>query len=196
MKREDITRIFEGATKQQIDDIMAINGADIKREQDKAQGTATKLQTDLDTANAALTKANETIKTLEANQGDTKALQAEIDRYKAEKTQRKQAEQEAAALAQLEQRFNAVTGERKFIHEFVRKGVMEDFGKAIADKANVGKSDADVFAALVKDQNYFASQNPPAAGGMPAFGANMRDESDLNKMSDADYYATVLNKNK
>ena len=178
MKREDITHIFEGATDEQINAIMAINGADINREQEKARGSADKLRADLDAANA-------TIQTLEANQSDAQALQNEIDRYKKADAERKAAEQRAAEQAILQQRFDAVTGDRKFIHDLVRKGVMEDFGRAIADKTNLGKSDAEVFAALVKDQNYFVNQNAVRVN-MPQMGnprpAEVKDRASLLKL--------------
>lgn len=182
MRKEDIIRIFADATDEQVKGLLDINSADITHALEKRKG-------ELDTATTALEKANETIRTLEAKQGDMNAMQAEIDRYKAEEAQRKAAEQQAAEQAALEQRFNAVTGDRKFIHEFVRAGVMADFGKALKDHSNIGKSDADVFAALVRDQNYFANQNTVqvnmAAMGNPR-STEVKDMAGLLKLSFAD----------
>lgn len=172
MKREDISKIFEGATDAQISALLDINSRDIGR----AKADGEKLQTELTAAQDALKKANDTITQLEAHKGDVEKLQSEIDRYRQADADRAEAERQAAARAELEERFNAVTGDRKFIHEFVRKGVMEDFGKALADRANRGKSDAEVFSALTKDQNYFASQNP-AAENMAQFGNVNPDNS-------------------
>ena len=172
MKREDISKIFEGATEAQISALLDINSRDIGR----AKADGEKLQTELTAAQDALKKANDTITQLEAHKGDVEKLQSEIDRYRQADADRAEAERQAAARAELEKRFNAVTGDRKFIHEFVRKGVMEDFGKALADKANRGKSDAEVFSALTKDQDYFASQNP-AAENMAQFGNVNPDNS-------------------
>ena len=53
MKREDIAKIFEGATDDQINAVLNLNSADIG----KAKGGAGKLQEDLDAANDALAKA-------------------------------------------------------------------------------------------------------------------------------------------
>lgn len=53
MKREDITKLFPDATKEQIDAIMAINGEDInkaKGELDTVKGQLAKAQADLDKA--------------------------------------------------------------------------------------------------------------------------------------------------
>lgn len=71
MKREDIARIFEGATKEQIDQIMAINGADINA----AKSGADKLKGEAEAAQAALDAANATIADLRKSTGDVKALQ-------------------------------------------------------------------------------------------------------------------------
>ena len=147
MKRDDITRIFEGATKEQIDEVLNINSADIT----KAKSGGEKLQNDIDDLTKQLEEARETIKSLEANKGDVEKLQAQIDAYKAADEKR-----------ELEARFNAVSGERQYIHEMVRAGVMNDFGAAIKDKANIGKGDKEIFEALTKDKGYFMSQNPPA----------------------------------
>lgn len=171
MKREDIAKIFEGATDDQINQILNINSADIGR----AKGPATKLQEDLDAANAALVKANDTIKTLEANKGDVEKLQKEIDGYKAADQKRIADEKAAAERNELLSRMDAVMGDRKFIHERMRDIVADEFGKAIADKANLGKADKDIFEAVTKDQGYFASMNPPA-GNMGGAG-EISDES-------------------
>lgn len=157
MKRDDITRIFEGATKEQIDEVLNINSADIT----KAKSGGEKLQGDIDSLTKQLEEARETIKSLEASKGDVEKLQAQIDAYKAADEKRAQEAKEAAERAELEQRFNAVNGDRQYIHEMVRAGVMSDFGAAIKDKANVGKGDKEIFEALVKDKGYFMSQNPP-----------------------------------
>ena len=158
MKREDIAKIFEGATDDQINKILDINSADIG----KAKGSAVKLQEDLDTANAALAKANDTIKNLEANKGDFDKIQKELDDYKAAEQKRIADEKAAAERSELLTRMDAVMGDRKFIHDRMRDIVADEFGKALHDKANLGKADKDIFEAVTKDQGYFASMNPPA----------------------------------
>lgn len=156
MKREDITQIFEGATKEQIDQLLNLNSADIG----KAKGGADKLQADLDAANAALAKARETISGLEAAKGDMEGMKKQIEAYQAAEEQRKQEAKKREARAELEERFGAVSGDRKYIHDMVREGVMRDFDAALKDRANRGKSDSEIFEALTKDKGYFASQAP------------------------------------
>ncbi|MEA4899317.1 MAG: hypothetical protein VB067_02540 [Christensenellaceae bacterium] len=183
MKREDIVAYFKDATDEQVKALLDINSADITKALDKRKGETDALQGRLDEANAALTTANNTIKALEATKGDTAALQKQIDDYKKADADRQEAEKQARAQAELEERFNAAAGDRAFIHDYVRKGVLDDFGKALADKANRGKSDKDVFDAITKDKDYFASQNPPPKMGGMGNPAPVTDKENFKKLS-------------
>lgn len=156
MTRNDITKLFPDATKEQIDALLDIHSADIG----KAKGGSAQLQTDLDAANAALKTAQDTIAELEKHKADTDALQKQIDDYKAADAARKEAETAAKARAALLERMDKVLGGRKLVHERMRGLIADDFQKALADPANTGKSDADVFEAITKDQNLFANQAP------------------------------------
>lgn len=81
MKRTDITAIWPDATKEQIDQILAINGADIS----KAKG-------DLDGLQGQLTQAQEQIAALEAAGKDAKAHKDRADQLQAELDGMKKAE--------------------------------------------------------------------------------------------------------
>lgn len=174
MKRDDIKKEFPEATDEQINRLLDINSADIG----KARGNAAKVQEDLDAALA-------TISELKANAEDSEKLKQRIAEFEQAEADRKEAEKKAAERAELEERFGAVSGEKKYIHDMVREGVLNDFGKALLDKANRGKSDAEIFDALTKDKGYFASENPPAnMGGVGNIGGD-----DTSALSDAEYYA-------
>lgn len=188
MKREDIVRIFADATADQIKEIMDLHGAGIN----KAKGDVEQLQNQLTTAQNDLTVARNTITELEKAKGNADELQKQIDAYKQADADRQAAEAAAAEQTKLEQRMEAALNGRKFNSDFARRGVLEDFGKALKDAANVGKSDAEIFSALTKDQNVFASQNPPAPG-MPGINPDIGGD-DLDALSDADYYARVFKK--
>jgi hypothetical protein len=176
MKREDITKTFPEATDEQVSALLDINSGDIG----KAKKGAEKLQADLDTANATLKAAQDTIEGLEASKGDTSKLQQQLDAYKTAEAERKAAETTAQLRAAVEARFNAQVGERAFVHEFVRKGALDEFEKALGDKTNAGKGDKDLFDALTTDKGFFATQNPPANMG----GAN----TNIDKETDKDKY--------
>ena len=105
MKREDVSRIFEGATEDQINRLLDINSADIGR----ARGSTAKLQEDLDAARAECAE-------LEKSVGDADELRRRIAEYEQADADRKEAERKAAERAELEERFGAVSGDRKYIH--------------------------------------------------------------------------------
>ncbi len=163
MTRDDVRKTFPEATDEQVKAIMDLHGADIERTKGAAGADAAKLTA----LQNELNEAKTTIGTLEAAKADADKLQAEIDRYKQAEAQRQEAEKAAQARAALESRFNAVVGDRKFVHDFVRQGVLGEFEKALADKANEGKGDAAIFDGLTRDKDYFASMNP---GGKPDMG--------------------------
>ena len=186
MKREDVSRIFEGATKEQIDQLLDLNSADIG----KAKAASAQMQSDLDAANLALAEAKNTIKDLEATKGNADELQKRIDAYEAAEKQRKDAEIAAAARAEMIERMDAVLGDRKFVHDKLRDIAVSEFESAIKDKANRGKSDKDIFDALTQDKGYFASQNPPAEN-MGQFNPQI-SQTENDKLSDAEYYAKIF----
>ena len=179
MRREEILEIFADATKEQINRLLDLNSADIGA----AKRGSTQLQSDLDAA-------NRTIDELRRANAEIPGMQEKIAGYEKADADRKAAEEQAAARAALEERFTAASGDRKYIHDRMREIVMDDFDKAIADAANTGKSDKEIFEALTKDKGYFASMNPPGDMG----GVDDVAGGDTDKLSDAEYYATIFNK--
>lgn len=179
MRREEILEIFADATKEQINRLLDLNSADIGA----AKRGSIQLQSDLDAA-------NRTIEELKKANAEIPGMQEKIAGYEKADADRKAAEEQAAARAALEERFTAASGDRKYIHDRMREIVLDDFDKAIADKANTGKSDKEIFEALTKDKGYFASMNPPGDMG----GVDDMNTGDADRMSDAEYYATIFNK--
>ena len=182
MRREDILNNFENATDVQIKALLDINSADIGNALGKQKSQLDKVLEDLATA-------NNRVKELEAASGDAEALRKKIAEYEEADKKRKEEEEAAAALAELTERFDAAAGDRTFLHDMVRKGVMNDFGEALKDKAYRGKSDAEIFEALTKDKDYFKPMNPPMNMGKvnPNIGGG-----ELDKLDDAAYYAKVF----
>ncbi|MEG0935555.1 MAG: hypothetical protein RSJ41_08175 [Clostridia bacterium] len=165
MKREDIARIISGATDEQISALLDLNSRDIG----KTKAAGDKLQGDMDALSEQLARAGETIKALEGAQGDTEKLRAQLDAYRQTEEARAKKASEDARRASIEDRFDAVVGERKFLHPLVRNGVLDAFDAAVSDAANRGKGDKALFDALTKEQGFFASLNPPAPN-MPPLG--------------------------
>lgn len=184
MNKNEIANILNGVelTDAQVKALLDVNSADITK-------ALNKQKEELANANEALKKAQETIATLEANKADVDALQKQIDQYKQAEAERAEAEKQAREEAELEERFSAVAGDKKFIHDMVREGVKRDFGAALKDRQNRGKGDAAIFEALTKDKGYFASQNP-AGNPFPKMGdpspLKVEDKAAFFKLSFAD----------
>lgn len=169
MTRDQVRNIISGVTDEQLQQILDINSADIG----KAKEPIAAFQ-------QQLTAANNTISELEKNKGDVAALQAEIDTYKQEKADREKAEQEAATNAALMSRFEKLHGERTYTNEFTKNGIFAEFKTALDNKDNQGKSDADIFAAIIKDRDgIFTNPNPGV--DIPGMGNNHQlDNAALN----------------
>lgn len=147
----DFTSIFNGEslTLEQFTERTAeMKLADLATGDYVAKG---KYESDLKKARDELKTAKDTIATLESNKGDTEALQAELDKYKQADEARQKADREAQEHAALVERFNKVKGEREFSSPYAESGVMDAFRQAIADPANTGKGDAELFDTLTKD---------------------------------------------
>lgn len=147
----DFTEIFKGESltlEQFTERTKEMKLADLSGGEYVAKG---KYDADVKKAKDDLKTAKDTIATLEAAKGDTEALQAELDKYRQADEARQKAEQEAAAHAALVERFNKVKGDREFSSPYAESGVMDAFRQAIADPANTGKGDAELFDMLTKD---------------------------------------------
>ena len=123
-----------------------------------------------------LSAANETVKALEGQLEQLKAAGANADALNAKVAElqkiiddRKAADEAATQEAADLERFNAAAGEKKFINDFTKKGIFNEFRTAMADKANAGKADADIFKGLTENRDgLFESPqniNIPGMGG-------------------------------
>ena len=176
MKREDITKIFEGATKEQIDAILDLNSADIG----KAKGDYDTLKTQLTEAQTAKTALETKVSELEAASGDAEKYKKALDDLKQqiadEKTEADRKAKEAAAEADFKNRFDSLVGENKWRDELTGNAVYGEFKKALADENNKGKGDKEIFETLTKDKNYY--ENPNQMQNMPGMGGGAGGVSD------------------
>lgn len=151
MKREDVKTIFPDATKEQIDSLMALYGAGIEQEKEKRKTVDEELasrKSDLDKLKADFEKLKESNAGAEDYKAKFEQLQAKIaeDEQKA-----KAAAAEKEKADKIAERFAAVVGDKKFSHAAIRADYLNRFTAALADDANAGKSDADIFHNLSKD---------------------------------------------
>lgn len=165
MKREDVKKLFPDATEEQISGLLDINSRDIGAHKKAAEDAAKELET-----------ARTTISSLETNAKDANALQKVIDDYKAADEKRKQEAKEAAEHAERFGRFEkaheAAGKDRKWLNDFTRDGIFGQFEKALADTGNAGKSDVEIYNAIVNDDKGVKPGlfQPQVAGGMPGMG--------------------------
>lgn len=165
MTREDIKKHFPDATDEQISGLLDINSRDIGKHKTAAE-----------TAQGELKTAKETIANLEKNKDDVAALQKTIADYKAA-DEKRQAEAKAAAekaerFGRFEKAHSEAAKDRKWLNDFTRDGIFAQFEKAMADEANKGKSDIDIYKSLVNDEKgvkpgLFEAQ---VSGGMAGMG--------------------------
>ena len=159
MKRDDLKKLVEGITDDQISAILDINSADIG----KAKGDAEKLKDEITRKDRTISEYETKISDLEKDIGDNQKLKDQISSLQKEIDDRKAAEEAAMA-----QRFQAAMGDKSFINDFTKAGILAEFTGALAKEENKGKSDADVFSALVKDRDgLFTNPNPLESSGGP-----------------------------
>ena len=150
MKREELKQIAE-LTDAQLDKIMDINGADVE----KAKAKVAALEADLKEAKETIDKTNAEFEALKSSNAGAEEYKSKYDALVAEnEAKAKQAEADRIAREKAEgfdKRFETVVGDKKFSHDAIRADYRRKFENALADKANEGRSDADVFHSLVKD---------------------------------------------
>ena len=144
--------------------IFAEYGKSIKAEQDKAAG----LQTQIEEANKRIAEMGETIKGASGKDTTIADLNAKIKAFEEAEKARVAAAIEEERIKGIKARFDPLKGDKKYLNEGTEKWIFDEFKNAIADKANAGKSDADVYAAIVKDRNIY--ENPQSAFRTPPMG--------------------------
>ena len=100
-----------------------------------------------------------------------KALQEQIDNMKAQDAIR-------AAEDRLNERFNSVRGTNEFINSFTENGVKTAFKAALESSENAGKSDAEIYSAVVSGLGE-VYRNPQKPKDLPKMG-NVDDKLDVD----------------
>ena len=185
MKREEIKAIFADAAAEQIEAVMRLNNADVEKDKGKLPALEAELK-EKKTALESLNAEFEQLKASNANAEDWEKKFNDLSAEIAEKEKQAKLEREAKEKADMiESRFNTVVGDRKFTHEAIKADYLHKFGEALDNKDFMGKSDADIFHELIKDdknalENVQMQLNMP--GGQPAGGANQEPKSLLEAL--------------
>ncbi len=159
MTREDLRGIVEGITDEQLKRILDINSSDIG----KAKGEVESLQKELETANDKVAEYEGEIGTLKESLGDTEKMQKKIDDLQKAIDDRKAEDEAAAAEKAMKGRFDSVCGGSKFLNDFTRAGLFNEFKTALSDESNASKSDAEIYKAITEGKdNLFMPE-----GGIP-----------------------------
>ena len=168
-----------GLTEEQATKVFSFNGKDIEK-------AKAKLQADVDGLTAKLTEAKSTITAMEAGKGNAEELQKQLDAYKAAERKQQEDMEKARQKADMDARFQAAMGDKEFASDFTRSGVYAEFVKAIADPANKGKGDTELFSGLTKDKDgVFKSKNPPInMGGRKSTGGKAMTKAEIFAIKD------------
>lgn len=159
-----------GVEKEVAEKIFAERGREIEADKAKREKLETELKEkkeslddlskefeDLKSSNASAEEYKTKYEALVAD-NEAKAKQAEADRILAEKTEN------------INKRFEAVVGEKKFSHNAIKADYLKKFGEAIELEENKSLSDEQVFHNLIKDdKNAFEGVTAvKLAGGRPS----------------------------
>ena len=165
MTREDLKRIIEGITDEQLKTILDINTADIgkaKKEFEDLKDENNILKSEKEELNKKITELNDSVNSGEEYKKQLETLQKEIK-------EKEEAEKKAREDAELTSAIEAVFGDKKFTSDYVKNGIIADMKAEISKPENKGTGYAEIFESLTKDKDgIFKNPNPPA--GMPGMG--------------------------
>lgn len=156
MKRDEIKAIFAEATDEQLQKIMDLNGSDIEKYKSKV----TALETQVSENKTAFDKLNSELEQLKANNASAEDYKSKFEQLQADIAEKEKAAKEEKQKAEREEnilnRYNAVAVGKdgkplEWSHEAIKADYLHKFTEALNDSANEGKSDADIFYALTKD---------------------------------------------
>ena len=110
------------------------------------------------------------LEALDTASGDAEKYKKELEDLKAqiasEKEEAKRKAEAAKIEAEYKERFTGLVGDKKWRDELTEKAVYSAFKEALADEANKGKGDKEIFEELTKDRNYYENPNPLDMSGM------------------------------
>lgn len=165
MTREDLKKIIEGITDEQLKSILDINSADIG----KAKKDYDTIKSENDTLKSDKKELEEKITTLSEKSNSADDYKKELDDLKAEIKKKEDADKAEAEDRALTDSIIEVFGDKKFTSDYVKNGIIADMKLEIAKPENKRKGYAELFESLTKDkEGIFKNPNQPA--NMTGFG--------------------------
>ena len=116
-----------------------------------------KLTEQVNTANSTIKDLNSKLE--DASKVDVKALQDRIKEFEDAEADRIQKENTQKEVEALKARFSPLKGENKFLNEGTENWIFSEWKNALSLEENKGKSDADIYSAIVKDKNIYENPN-------------------------------------
>ena len=175
-----------GVEKEVAEKIFAERSKEIEADKAKRE----KLETELKEKTESLENLTTEIDTLKASGKNAEEIQAKLDALVAEReAEKKQAEADRIMKEKqdnINNRFNAVLGEKKFSHDAIREAYLKKFGDALENTDYQGKSDTEIFHDLTKDDAtaFTGVTAVKLQGGTPqGVGGKSVTKEDFNKMS-------------
>lgn len=151
MKREEIKAIFPDATDEQLSKILDINGADVE----KVKAKVTALEADIKDKKDAFDKLNTEFESLKSSNAGAEEYKSKYEALVAENAAKEKQAEADRILAEknenIKNRFSTVLGEKKFNHDAIKAEYLKKFTEALDLKENQGRSDAEIFHELTKD---------------------------------------------
>jgi chromosome segregation ATPase len=155
-----------GLTAEQVSSIFAERGKEIETEKAKYET----LQAQITEKDNSINELNEKIKSFDGKETTLAELQKKVADYEQKETERIESEKQMKADSEMKERFTKLLGENKFKHQDIENGRFSAFKQALADEANKGKGDSDIFTEITKDMDCFVNPQQetivlPGGGG-------------------------------
>lgn len=130
-----------------------------------------KLNKELDEKNNAINELNSQIKELSNGTVKLQELEEKVKEYEQAENNRIEQEKVIQIENELKARFDKVTADKKFKHEFIKSGVYDVFKKALSDEKNKAKGDGEIYSELEKDNDWY--ENPQKPLNIQSTGSSM-----------------------
>lgn len=156
MKREEIKAIFAEATAEQLEAVMKLNNSDIE----KFKGKVTELESEINEKKETLENVNKEFEKLKTENSSVEDYKTKFEQLQTEIAEKEKTAREEQLKAEREtnilNRYNAVSIDKngkplEWTHEAIKNDYLKKFTEALDDETNLGKSDAEIFTALTKD---------------------------------------------